>query len=237
MIPPTTDVFELVTARAAHGRPWEVLVAWRAPTQGDRLVQLYVDQRLAAVTTHPDDREATLLIDPSHRRTIEPLAVDADSAGLEMPHALASWHRGERHAMTAEVMRDERFAPDAALRRSVDGEEPQTAPLWDHGVARSGFGGLFGLGGFGFDDAAGPGLGRGELGRGPLGSDGDALRIRHDALAAGEHTLTLEGIDAAGRPLAPPLTQTHTVTRPPAPPAALRVENGRLHWHQETLSP
>ena len=146
-----------------------------SPEQGDRLVQLYVDQRLAAVTTHPDDREATLLIDPSHRRTIEPLAVDADSAGLEMPHALASWHRGERHAMTAEVMRDERFAPDAALRRwSMAKNRGNRTAVGSRRHARSGFGGLFGLGGFGFDHAAGPGLGRGSSG-GPLGADGDAL--------------------------------------------------------------
>ncbi|NJL31001.1 MAG: hypothetical protein HC898_04885 [Phycisphaerales bacterium] len=51
--------------------------------------------------------------------------------------------------------------------------------LFPEDQARSGWGGLMGLGTFGFDDATAPGLGDGisELGNGPLGFDGASWRF------------------------------------------------------------
>ncbi|MFW5682830.1 MAG: hypothetical protein ACOC1G_07480, partial [Phycisphaeraceae bacterium] len=191
----TTDIFELIVARQAVGRPWDVRVSWRASQQGDRVVQVYVDQALAAVTTCSETRALDVLLDPSLRRTVELLAVPKGQAGRDMPHLLASWRRGERHAVRADVLRDEAFDASASLVWRIDQQTERRDAIWPRDTHRGGFGGLFGLGAFGFDHATGPGLGRGQLGWGPLGTGGEALRIREHAQPAGEHTLSLRLLD------------------------------------------
>ena len=226
----TTDIFERIVARQAVDQPCDISVSWRASQQGDRVVQVYVDQVFTAVTASNEARDIEVLIDPSLRRTVELLAVPPDQAGREMQHLLASWQRGERHAVTADVLRDEAFDASASLAWRINSQPEHRETLWPRDTHRGGFGGLFGLGAFGFDHATGAGLGRGQLGWGPLGADASALRIRDNAQQAGEHTLSLWLLDDVGRPVASPLEQTQLVTRPAASASHLRIESGLLTW-------
>lgn len=226
----TTDIFELIVARQVLDRPWDVRVSWRATQQGDRVVQVYVDQALTAVTASREARDIDVLIDPSLRRTVELLAVPVGQAGRDMPHLLQSWRRGERHAVQADVLRDEAHDASASLAWRIDAQCGHREALWPRDTHRGGFGGLFGLGAFGFDHATGPGLGRGQLGWGPLGTGGEALTIRDHAVPSGEHTLSLQLLDDAGRPLTSPHQHTQLVTRPDASAANLRIESGLLTW-------
>lgn len=226
----TIDIFEAIVARQSLDDPWDVRVSWRAPEQGDRLVQAYVDQRFAAVTTRSEDRELELILDPSRRRTIELLAVPVPQAGVEMPNLLSSRRRGERHAVTARVMRDEALPAASILAWRIDDQPESSKPVWPRDTHRGGFGGLFGLGAFGFDHATGPGLGRGQLGWGPLDADAEALTLCDESQPAGEHTVSIRLTDDAGREIASPLVQTQRVTRNPEPGSNLRIEAGLLTW-------
>ncbi len=118
----------------------------------------------------------------------------------------------------AAVVRDEALAVDAHVMVSVDGAAVDEGAMWPGDESRGGFGALFGVGSFGLDDAAGPGLGEGELGAGPLGSDGTALRWRRADLPAGEHTIALRVTDARGLDIAEPVTlPVVMIERPPTP--------------------
>lgn len=220
---PTQAVFERVLARPVaasavqHGRL--VHVMWVAPAQGDRLVQLYVDGQWAGVSASSAHREAWLVLDSHHPHVIELLAVDVRDGVTPMHQHLAGMHPAIAPAGSATVMRDLALPVDARVSAAVDASSPVKTALFAADSPRGGFGAVFGEGGFGYDTSIGPGLGRGALGYGPLGSDGDALRWRDAALHDGSHTLELSLQDAAGQLLSPALTLDFTIARPPAPPA------------------
>ncbi len=209
----TQDGFELTLGRAVMQESGEhdglVHVWWRDAWVEDRLVQVYVNGELFDVTADPDQRELWLVLDRSQPNRIELLAVPAGSPDLmwnAKPERLMSWNPPIRDVAEAQVLRDESLPIDTRIEVVVDGEAVAAGSLWPGDVARSGFGGLFGLGGFGHDAASGVGLGRGELGFGPLGIDGTAWRWRDDTLAPGPHTVTLTARDAQGQAVSPPLT-------------------------------
>src|SRR5689334_10227883 len=69
-----------------------VHLAWRTATpETMRLVQVYIDGSLAAVTREPSHRELWLVCDRSRAHRIELLAVDPADAWTPQPHALQSW--------------------------------------------------------------------------------------------------------------------------------------------------
>lgn len=230
MSEPTSDVFEIVLARSVVGRPWEVWVSWSAPQQGDRLVQAYVDQEWVAVTGDASDRELWLTIDASRRRTLELLAVPRAMAGEPLAWRLPSREAGLRHAVTARVLRDEAWPPGSMLHWQADGGRKRHEPVWPAGRHRGGFGGLFGLGAFGFDHATGPGLGRGELGWGPLGADAESLTLIERDLPAGPASLSLRLTDGAGVALAAMQRDPAALARPPQPAGDLSFDGTTLTW-------
>lgn len=192
---PTQDVFERVIARpvaapALHHHRL-VHVSWVAPQQGHRLVQVYTNGQFATRSTSVTQREAWLMLDGAIHQQIELLAVAPQSVAIDYSGVL------EAQALTAPavsfaVMRDYAQPLAAVLSVEVDRMgDPDRIALFEPGDARGGFGAVFGQGGFGFDASVGPGLGLGELGYGPLGLDGRALRWRHDQLDPGEHTIDL----------------------------------------------
>lgn len=195
---PTQDVFELTLVRAVgHEAGEDAVLAhlwWKATSQGERLVQVYVDDELTDVSMTVDQREMWLMLDRSSDHRVELLAVDADDAdGLWVSHVdlLQAWQPAVTDVASIWAVRDERVAADADVSVLVDGGVVDEAALWPADVSRSGFGAVFGEGGFGTDTATGPGLGMGELGFGPLGADGTGWRWRRADLATGEHALIL----------------------------------------------
>lgn len=224
---PTQAVFERVVARPVappdtqHGRLVHVL--WVAPQQGDRLVQLYVNGRLAEVSRSSADRAAWLLLDPSSHHEIELLAVDRADATLDLSARLAGHPVPTMPAVDLALLRAYEQPIDAAVSIGLEsaGIDDRT-PLFASDSPRGGFGAVFGEGGFGYDAATGPGLGLGELGYGPLGIDGQALRWRHTALPAGEHAFTVALRTDAGT--VSEQTLTRSVARLPDPPTNLALD-------------
>ena len=216
-----------------------VLISWRLEAGwAERVrVQVVVDGQLAAVADRAGQESLWLVLDRRTPRRVELRAVDAATPEVwwspPPPDTCnASGEAGDRVSLA--VGRDEAWPVDTRLAVELDGRRVAAGPLWSGGDPRSGFGGLFGLGSFGHDAAAGPGLGQGELGLGPLGTDAAAWRYTSPALAAGEsgHTLSLHTLDAAGRPLAPPLTLAPITTEAlPTPPRHLAMSSDfTLTW-------
>jgi hypothetical protein len=234
---PTTDsIFDLVLARPVitPGGEGVVHLWWRAPDQGDRLVQVYIDGELAEVSADPADRELWLICDPSRGHRIQLLAVDTgDDEAIWTPHPdrLNDWDPPFTTRLAAGLIRDERLPVDTTIGVRLDGREVARAPLWPGDVHRGGFGALFGLGEFGHDALTGPGLGspRSELGFGPLGADGSAWRWQSQDLppgslaTPGEPALPLAAADSAGRPVALAIEQRLTIDPPPQPATTVAI--------------
>ena len=205
-VSPTQSVFEHVLARPATTAEGEheafVHLWWSSPQQGERLVQVYVDGQLYDVSQETSQREMWLTLDRSQQHQIELLAVAADDAdGLWRSHAdlLTGWSPTVHPVASLSVVRDERLPVDTDVTVMVNGEAMDRGPLWPTTAHRGGFGALFGVGGFGYDALTGPGLGEGQLGMGPLGSDGTAWRWQRSDLAAGDYSITVRACDDSGQ--------------------------------------
>lgn len=234
MLAATQDGFEVTLARpAVHGAGEEAALVhlwWRRSNDG-QLVQVYVDDELADVTVEPGQREMWLLLDRSRAHRIELLAVHPEEVWVARPELLRQWSPRVRDVAKVAVLRDEALAVDARVRVAVDGQVVDEAPMWPSDVHRSGFGGLFGEGGFGVDAATGPGLGAGELGMGALGADGSAWRWRGVGLAEGAHTVSVSAVNANGAAAAV-VAEREVVIQPLArPTAGVTVdEDFTLRW-------
>lgn len=234
---PTHDktVFERVLVRPVatedvlHGALMHLW--WSAPRQGDRLVQVYANDRLHTVTLDPAQRELWLVFAPGHAQRIELAVVARQDAYIPRPQPWATATATPRDTVQAVVLRLPTAPVGSKVDVRMDGQTPAAAPLFGDRDARIGLGSVFGEGGFGLDAAVGPGLGLGELGLGPLGSDGDAWRWSRNDLPAGAHTLTLTHTDAAGRAIAPTTTTNITIDRLPPPPTRVTLRDDlTLAW-------
>lgn len=198
----TQDVFELVLARPIALTRGEhasmVHIWWRAPQQGDRLVQIYVDQELFFVACDVSQRECVLFLDRTCDHHIELLAVDCDHALSAQPQSLTGWNLPIIENAAISIVRDHALPIHASLRTSLNGMNHDEALLFPANEPRGGFGALFGEGGFGYDDAAGFGLGRGELGLGPLGEDGTAWQMNISCMNDGLHDLDIDLLNEKG---------------------------------------
>ena len=238
-LPATQDVFELMLARpvVTAGGDHRSLVHlwWKAPLQGDRLVQVYVNGLLTEASQDPDQRDMWLILDRSRPQRIELIAVDVsdpDQVWRAHPERLASWSPKVSSVVSLTALRDERLPVDTELSVEVDGSAVDQGALWPADAHRGGFGSLFGLGDFGGDAITGPGLGQGELGMGPLGTDATAWAWRRDDLDIGSHELALSPQDAAGRPVAnPPSLEAITIERLPPAATTLTIDpDFTLRW-------
>ena len=233
----TQSIFELTLARpvthAGGEHPALIHLWWRAPQQGDRLVQVYVDDELHDVTSDPAQRQMWLLLDRAHAHRLELLAVPFDQAWNAQTALLNGWHPRVHDVARMAVLLDETLPIDTRLTVQVDGEVYDESELWPSNAHRSGFGALFGEGAFGFDAATGPGLGAGELGYGVLGAGGDAWRWRRSDLATEAHELALTAVDRTGQTAANSETQSVTIDRLAEPAKQLHVSDGfTLNWQQ-----
>lgn len=196
--------------------PGYVQLAWQSVQPDDRHVQVYVDGRLVAVAENKGDQRLWLQVDPAIGHEVQLLAVDPNRTTRPQPLPIRS-----SASTDVTIRRDESWPIDTQIRLTIDGQPAGSLAFWSPLQPRSGFGGLFGQGRFGFDDAAGLGLGRGELGRGPLGSDSTDWRYRHHQLTGQEHSLGLQAIDRQRQAISQPSLLTRSIERPAAPPTDL----------------
>lgn len=233
---PTQQVFEQVLARVVeppdlhHARL--VHVYWRAPTQGARVVQVYVDGQWSGVSASPTEREVWLILDGDRRHEIELLAVDPHDAATPSHQLLSGVSPPTSPYASVRVMRDASLPTDTRVSVAVDGQVAKTTALFLPTTPRGGFGAVFGEGGFGYDAALGPGLGFGQLGLGPLGADGRALQWRDGSLPIGLRSVQVTTHDAEGNAITPALDIDFTITRLPDPPAGVELNADlQLTWN------
>ena len=170
-------------------------------------MQVYVDGQLTDVTADPTQRQAWLLLDHTQTHRIELVAVPFQDIHSPQPHLLANWTPSVISNAKLRIVRDESLPVETRLEVSVDGQLVDRGPMWPADEHRGGFGGLFGLGEFGRDALTGLGLGMGELGMGPLGSEGSAWQWQRGDLSPSPigHDLTVTAIDHTGRAVAAPI--------------------------------
>lgn len=239
LTPPTQEDFALTLGRTVLTDTGEhdalVHVWWHSASAEDLLVQIYVNDELIDVSGHPAQREAWLIVDRTRTNRIELLAVSAAGGGAmadPRPDLLGGWAPKVIDRADVALLRDESLPIDTQVAISVDGQVVSRRPLWTGDVPRSGFGGLFGVGGFGRDAASALGLGRGELGFGPLGTDATAWRWSQSNLPPGDHDIEAIAQHPDGQPISPPLTQAPLTTDAlPQPATALAIETDfTLTW-------
>lgn len=182
-------------------------LGWSAPTQGERVVQVYANGQLDAVTFHSAQREVWLLYPRGRARSLELIAVapaDAmvsrcvDDAVAPGAYGCASIALGYDPAQTRGTM--------ACV--TVDSSEPMCAPLRPTRRINSG-----------------------EHRPGASGPEGYVWRWRSEPLPAGDHTLAVTQRDAIGRTHSPPINERVFVDRLPAAPCRLAISNGHtLSW-------
>lgn len=230
----TQQVFDLVLVRPVdapdlqHGRLIHLI--WRAPEQGERLVQIYLNGQLSGASRSIIQRETWLVVDHEQHVQIELLAVNPRSATVDLASALMGVEPVTQPAASLTVLRDLSLPVDTTLSIEVD-EGLDRVALFSLGDARGGFGAVFGEGGFGYDASTGPGLSLGELGYGPLGSDGFALRWRDESLPRGTHTVNLLLENQPGHAAAQPLSLDLSVDRlPNSPNEVVLNDELKLTW-------
>ncbi len=226
MTQPTQAIFDRVLLRPSdRDVPGRALLTWQATGQGERLVQVYVNDRLYDVTTAPAQRRMWLHLDRQTDVRIELLAVPPAAAWVDHGGELRSWIPRFVTAAVLVMTRDERLPIDSRAIVTVDGQAEPAIALWAAGDSRAGFGALHGMGEFGRDRATAPGEGLGEFGAAPHGGDGSAWRWRREDLPAGEHELAVQVTDGTGAivgQLDAPLTVD--IDRPPDPPRNVRID-------------
>jgi hypothetical protein len=114
----------------------------------------------------------------------EPWAMPTVWPGVELDDAMDFvQRRAVNERAEVAVLRDPAVAVDARLSVAVDGQVKVRDWLWDGASGRSGFGGLFGEGGFGMDVATGPGLGGGGGRGGGGGGESNRRNLREQEAA------------------------------------------------------
>ena len=229
---PTQAVFETSAVRAVWNGTDEhvglVQVAWRGQT-GGYAVQVYVEGAWAAVSGSGASW-VWLLLDRSSVQRVELLAVDPSEAAKDYHQRLPGLARSSDGRVQAAVRRDLSWPVDSKVRFTID-DQMHERVVWSASTDRPGFGGLFGEGAFGYDDATGPGLGMTGLGEGALGMDVGALRFESEALDAGRYEASLRLTDRAGRARSGALELGEVEVLPwPGAVEGVVVEGSSMHW-------
>ncbi len=203
----TQDIFELVLARpvitATGEHPWLVHLWWRAPLQGDRVVQIYVQDELYDVSLDSWARAMFLVLDRTRTNRMELLAVpagDPEAIWRAQPDLLRSWQPRVSDVAAVSLIRDETLSVDTRVDVEVDGVVIDSGLMWSNQVHRSDPDGNLEAG-----DVAGLGLGIGNLGAGRLGYDAASLCWRRDDLRQGTYDIVIGAVDSSGHPAADPL--------------------------------
>jgi hypothetical protein len=207
------------------------LLTWQVNEPGNCAVQVYVNEHLYEVVERPGACELWMQLDRTQDVRVELLAVDPGRSWTPSVDALQSWSPRLRSRVSLAIPRPNELPVDARAVLTVNGVNEPSVPLWSDAESRSGFGGLMGIGGFGYDDATSIGFGLGLFGRSPLGTDDPDLRLTRDELPPGEHTASAFILDHAGNRVADAAAVTIETSALPRPASSLTIDpTMTLHW-------
>jgi hypothetical protein len=191
--------------------------------------QVYLNGCLADWTDHPDQRSFLVQADGVPRQVVI-AAVSARVRSIDMSSRLAASFRQPGWVYRVAIGRSPRYGPGTRLAihgdhaagrldpAALDAREvwPPSAPRWAWGED------LFGMGGFGYDGTAAPGLGMGAFGAGLFGLDEVLVYLAAALAEDGEHRIVLRAVAPDGSyAQAEPITAT--AHPPPLPAGGCRV--------------
>lgn len=208
-----------------------VLVKWRSGWL-DKLHQVYVNGRLASVTSDCEQREIAVPI-PSSEQTavrIEVFATEEENAHIDQSEELnpAAIQQGraqidfaKTHNLPTGATVDYCYDNGSG---NIDYDNPlniSPISLWPRQQDNAGFGlSSFGKSDFGFDSSASIGFGKGNFGFGEFGFDACLMNWQSNQLSAGKYTFGVRITDSFGN-VNDSSSETEQLTIiPPAKPAA-----------------
>jgi len=218
---------------SAIGEPQSALVRWRSEHE-DKLCQVYVNNKLAGVTTDYEQRSMIIPIRSawSSAVRIEVFAVEASEAHIDFSSQLPSWQQAGRAKIswprsmllpfegTAQIYSDGGCG-EIDYDNPVSKEDIQLWPSWQDKV---GFGlSWFGEGDFGYEGSAAVGFGRGLFGEGEFGFDADEVGWESCELETGKHKYAVKVTDRFGQESDAQETGQITVIRRAIPVEGLEV--------------
>ena len=186
-----------------------ILVKWRSGWL-DKLHQVYVNGRLACVTSDCEQKEITVPISLSEQTAvrIEVFASKVENAHIDQSEKLnpATIQQGRAQIDFAKT---HNLPIKATLNYYYDNGSGNVdydnqlnvlpIPLWPGGQDKSGFGlSSFGKSDFGFDGSASVGFGKGNFGFGEFGFDACLMNWQSNQLTAGKYKFGIRITDSFG---------------------------------------
>lgn len=219
--------------------PRVCLVKWRSGWS-DKLHQVYVNGRYAGTTIDGEQRQMVVQVPGCYERAVrvEVFAVELDEADMDFGDTLAQDAQGGDRVRLI-LLRSQRLPMGAKFEVYFDNrtgvidyeKSIGTGRIWASGQDKAGFGlGGFGKEDFGYEWAAGIGLGKGGFGRGEFGVDADIIEWVSGVLRAGVYKFGVKIIDETGNESAASETEGITVIPAARPAGGLDV----LSFNEET---
>ncbi|MFB3894138.1 MAG: hypothetical protein ACE15C_19210 [Phycisphaerae bacterium] len=192
--------------------------------------QLYINGRLADWTDTPDQR-SFILQAASAPRELLVAAVEACNRLADFSGSLEASRRRPAWAWRGWITRGPRYARGTRVAvlhdratGVLDGTPADVRDIWPASAPRWMWGeDAFGLGGFGFDGRAAPGLGMGAFGAGMFGLDEALVGLEAEMCEDGVHQVVLRVIAADGS-FADGAPQSFAASPPPAPAELLAAQ-------------
>jgi hypothetical protein len=212
-----------------------VLVKWRSSWL-DKMHQIYVNGRLAAVTIDCEQRKITAPV-PSSEQTavrIEVFATETENAHIDQGYDLTfpSTQQGRIQIDFAKTHNLPRCATVDYYydngSGNIDYDNPFNIlpiPIWPGQQDNTGFGlSSFGNSDFGFDGSASVGFGKGDFGFGQFGFDACLMNWQSSQLTAGKYKFGIKVTDSFGNiDSASAETEQLTIIPPVKPAAKLSI--------------
>ena len=195
-----------IAHRVENNQPL-IHLRWTTPEAPNNITQIYINRELVAVSEWPLQNELFLYYEEKNDLKFE--VIHLNSKKIEhryqnMKNYLNGWTQQYHKSRDYHLIRDEVFPAGTIIRLLNNESLVDRNELWRSTDHRGGFGSLFGEGLFGEDQATGIGLGRGQLGSGKLGVDGESLTL-FTKLKTGSNLLQAMATDGNNNTLGSPI--------------------------------
>ena len=183
-----------------------ILLSWHS-SETDKFFQVYVNGKLAGITSHPAQRKLLIQYDHRHSAALEVIWVTPDDKYVDYSEQLTGFGpEPGSHAVLSFPRRgnlplysDAHLFWDAGGGEIDYGEPLAVQAIWAGPFDKWGWGlDSLGRGDFGYSGTGATGWGRGSFGEGEFGFDAEMLTLQSDSLPAGAYKFPVRLVDAAG---------------------------------------